>query len=54
MDGIIGLIYILLIYLLSSLTGSSFTLDMYSVVMMLVGIAAGAARTELYGVNIRT
>lgn len=51
MVGIIGLIYILLIYLLSSLTGSSFTLDMYSVVMMLVSIACrgssvGIVRSE--------
>lgn len=39
--GIIGLSYILLIYLASSLAGSGFNLNMYSIIMMLVGIAAG-------------
>ena len=39
--GIIGLSYILLIYLASSLTGSGFNLNMYSIIMMLVGIVAG-------------
>lgn len=40
--GIIGVIYILLIYLLSSITGSSFTLNIYGIIMMIAGIAAGA------------
>ena len=32
----------LIIYLLSSLTGSSFTLNIYGIIMIIVGIAAGA------------
>jgi len=40
--GAIGLIYILVIYLLSSITGSNFTLNMYSIIMIMLSIAAGA------------
>lgn len=40
--GIIGLIYILLVYLLSSLTGSGFSLSIYSILMIVCGIVAGA------------
>lgn len=39
--GIIGFIYILLIYLISSLLGSGFSLSMYSMIMIAIGIIAG-------------
>ena len=39
--GIIGLAYILFIYLASSVTGSGFSLNMYSIIMMILGIVAG-------------
>ena len=39
--GIIGLTYILFIYLASSVTGSGFSLNIYSIIMMALGILAG-------------
>lgn len=39
--GVIGFIYIVLIYLLSSLLGNGFTLNMYSIIMIAIGIVAG-------------
>ena len=39
--GIIGLVYIMLIYLSSSILGSGFALNLYSIIMMLIGIIAG-------------
>lgn len=39
--GIIGFAYIILIYIASSITGSGFALNIYSIIMMAVGIIAG-------------
>lgn len=39
--GFIGLIYILLIYLISSLTGSGFSLGMYTLIMIISAIFSG-------------
>ncbi len=39
--GVIGLIYILLIYFLSSFIGSSFSLNMYSMIMIGIGVISG-------------
>lgn len=39
--GIVGLVYILLIYLSSSITGNSFVLNIYSIIMIIIGIIAG-------------
>lgn len=50
--GAIGLIYILVIYLLSSITGSSFALNMYSIIMIMLSIAAGAVG-GVVGVNMK-
>lgn len=50
--GIIGLIYVLLIYFLSSLTVSGFSLNMYSMVMMISGIIAGMIG-GVVGVNLK-
>ncbi|MCI8397200.1 MAG: TIGR04086 family membrane protein [Clostridia bacterium] len=50
--GIIGLVYILLIYLLSSLTGTGFNLNIYSIIMMLICISSGAIG-GVVGVNLK-
>lgn len=42
----------LIIYILSSLTGSSFTLNMYGIIMMIAGITAGAIG-GVVGVNLK-
>ncbi|MCI9365158.1 MAG: TIGR04086 family membrane protein [Clostridia bacterium] len=39
--GVIGFSYILIIYLVSSIIGSGFALNIYSIIMILIGIAAG-------------
>ena len=39
--GIIGLAYIVFIYLASSVTGSGFSLNVYSIIMIALGIIAG-------------
>lgn len=49
--GIVGLIYILSIYLLSSITGTGFALNMYSIMMIIAGIIAGVLG-GIIGVNI--
>jgi len=50
--GLVGFIYILLIYFLSSLTTSGFSLNVYSVIMMTAGIAAGMIG-GVVGVNLK-
>ena len=40
--GIIGLVYILILYILSSILGSGFALNTYSLIMIGASIAAGA------------
>ena len=50
--GLVGLIYILAIYLLSSITGSGFNLNIYSLVMIAVSIVAGMIG-GIIGVNIK-
>lgn len=39
--GIIGLTYILILYIVSSVTGNGFMLNIYSIIMMLIGVVAG-------------
>lgn len=39
--GLIGLFYMLIIYLASSIVGNGFALNIYSIIMILIGIAAG-------------
>ena len=50
--GIIGFIYVLIIYILSSLLGNSFTLNIYSIIMVISGIVAGAIG-GIVGVNLK-
>ncbi len=50
--GIIGLTYIILLYLLSSLTGTGFALNMYSIILMCVSAGAGAIG-GIVGVNLK-
>ena len=50
--GIIGFIYILAIYLLSSLIGGGFGLNIYGIIMMIAGIVAGAIG-GIVGVNLK-
>lgn len=50
--GIIGLAYILFIYLASSITGSGFSLNIYSAIMILIGIIAGMIG-GVVGVNLK-
>lgn len=50
--GLIGLIYILTIYLISSITGTGFALNLYSIIMILVGIITGIIG-GIIGVNIQ-
>ena len=47
---LVGLIYILVIYLLSSVIGKNFSLNMYSIIMMIASIMAGAIG-GIIGVN---
>ena len=50
--GIVGLIYILLIYIASSITGSGFALNMYSVMMLIASVIAGILG-GIIGVNMK-
>ncbi len=50
--GIIGLTYMLVIYLLSSILGNEFTLNMYSIMMIGIGIIAGMIG-GIVGVNFK-
>ena len=47
---LVGLIYILVIYLLSSIIGKNFSLNIYSIIMMIASIMAGAIG-GIIGVN---
>lgn len=46
----VGLIYILVIYLLSSIIGQNFSLNMYSIIMFIASVIAGAIG-GIIGVN---
>lgn len=46
----VGLIYILVIYLLSSIIGQNFSLNMYSIIMFIASVMAGAIG-GIIGVN---
>lgn len=48
---IVGLIYILTIYLISSITGSGFALNIYSIIMIIAAIISGVIG-GIIGVNI--
>lgn len=50
--GAIGLIYILTIYILSSLTGSGFKLNVYSFIMIIFSIIAGMIG-GIIGINLK-
>lgn len=50
--GIIGLTYMLLIYLTSSILNSGFMLNIYSIFMIIIGIAAGMVG-GIVGVNLK-
>ncbi len=50
--GIVGLIYILLIYIASSITGSGFSLNMYSTMMLVASVIAGILG-GIIGVNMK-
>lgn len=50
--GIIGLTYMLLIYLTSSILNSGFMLNVYSIFMIIIGIAAGMVG-GIVGVNLK-
>lgn len=49
---LVGLIYIVFIYLLSSIISTNFSLNIYSIIMMIVSVIAGAIG-GIIGVNIR-
>ncbi|MBQ9298649.1 MAG: TIGR04086 family membrane protein [Clostridia bacterium] len=51
--GIIGLIYVLIIYLISSIVGNGFALNMNSIILIISGIIAGMIG-GIVGVNIGT
>lgn len=50
--GLVGLIYILTIYLLSGITGSGFGVNVYTIIMMFVCIISGMIG-GIIGVNLR-
>lgn len=50
--GFVGLIYILSIYLISSITGTGFAINLYSAIMILVSIIMGIIG-GIIGVNLR-
>jgi len=50
--GLVGIIYILTIYLLSGITGSGFGVNVYTIIMMFVSIIAGMIG-GIVGVNLR-
>lgn len=49
---IVGGIYIFILYLISSILNTGFSLNMYSIIMMVIGIIAGAIG-GIVGVNLR-
>jgi len=49
---IIGGVYIFILYLISSILSTQFSLNMYSVIMMVIGIIAGAIG-GIVGVNLK-
>ena len=49
---IIGGIYIFILYLISSMLSAQFSLNMYSIIMMVIGIIAGAIG-GIVGVNLK-
>lgn len=49
---IIGGVYILILYLISSILSAQFGLNMYSIIMMIIGIIAGAIG-GIVGVNLK-
>lgn len=50
--GIIGFVYIFMLYILSSVVKTGFTLNVYSIVMMIAAIVAGMVG-GIVGVNIK-
>lgn len=50
--GIIGLIYIITLYLISSIVETGFSLNMYSIIMIILSIIAGMIG-GIVGVNIK-
>lgn len=50
--GLVGIIYILTIYLLSSITSSGFGINLYSIIMMILSIIAGMIG-GIIGVNLK-
>ena len=50
--GLVGIIYILTIYLLSSITSSGFSINLYSIIMMILSIIAGMIG-GIIGVNMK-
>lgn len=50
--GLVGLIYILTIYLLSGITGSGFGVNVYTIIMMFVCVISGMIG-GIIGVNLR-
>lgn len=50
--GLVGIIYILTIYLLSSITSSGFGINLYSIIMMILSIIAGMIG-GIIGVNMK-
>lgn len=50
--GAVGTIYILTIYLISSITGSGFTLNLYSAIMIIASVIAGMIG-GIIGVNLK-
>ncbi len=50
--GLVGIIYIITIYLLSSITSSGFGLNLYSIIMIIFSIIAGMVG-GIIGVNLK-
>lgn len=50
--GLVGIIYILTIYLLSSITSSGFGINLYSIIMIILSIIAGMIG-GIIGVNMK-
>lgn len=50
--GVIGFIYILLIYLISSITGVGFSININSIIMIICAVLAGMVG-GIIGVNIK-
>ena len=49
---IVGGIYIFILYMISSILSAQFSLNMYSIFMMVIGIIAGAIG-GIVGVNLK-